>query len=244
LNFLDEKTSGIFKAKRSRSSGYILGDSHQHYIKLKIHLLKKLLEERKHTFSTLRCIDVGCGAGDAEQHISATTSEIVGVDISNFMLSMAKKNVPSKLHLVRGDCGKLPFKKDTFDMSFSLSLFHHLSSQKRLKVLMEIIRVTKPGGLIINFEHNPFNPVTRFLVKKSIIDENAELLAPNELRALYKECGIRRIKMKYVVFFPEFLSPLCHLERFLYDFPIGGQYAVLGVKATEHSEVPTYIRGR
>ena len=40
----------------------------------------------------------------------------------------------------------------------------------------------RPKGRIYIFEHNPFNPVTRWVVKHTAIDRNAVLLKPAEVR--------------------------------------------------------------
>ena len=210
----------------------VLGGAHSYYIRIKAHFLKELIKERKPS-SSLSCLDVGCGTADVEKYLQSSDFDIVGVDISNILLSKAKERDLRNFDSIEGDGLKLPFKEQTFDVCFSLSLFHHIDQSKRLKALTEITRVTKPTGLIVTFEHNPYNPVTRFLVKKCVIDENAKLLAPKELRNLYERCGIGKVNEKYVVFFPRYLSPLCFLERYLSDFPIGGQYVIWGTKAAE-----------
>lgn len=47
---------------------------------------------------------------------------------------------------VKGDINQLPFEDNSFDLSFSYNAFEHFHNPKT--ALLEIIRVTKPGGFI------------------------------------------------------------------------------------------------
>ena len=76
-----------------------------------------------------------------------------GVDISLRMLEKAKKRILKTgqknygLHL--GDCGYLPFEKDTFDVLINHYLFDILPVEEFVPILQEFKRVLKEEGRIV-----------------------------------------------------------------------------------------------
>jgi len=102
-------------------------------------------------------LDIATGTGDlAIQYAMATkASEIVGLDISSGMLSMAKKKVAhtplnEKISFVQGDSEALPFDDGRFDVisvSFGIRNFETLTHG-----LAEILRVLKKGGMFVILE--------------------------------------------------------------------------------------------
>jgi hypothetical protein len=77
-------------------------------------------------------------------------------------------------------------------------------------------------------EHNPWNPVTRAIVKRCPVDADAELLAAREAIRLIEASGFRSLRTDYFLYLPEWLfNKFGALERLLYKIPLGGQYALL-----------------
>ena len=89
-------------------------------------------------------------------------------------------------------------------------------------------RVTKRGGLVTIFEHNPYNPVSQLIVKLSPLDKNVRLLTKSKVNQLFSETGIQTVLQKYILFFPEFMSKLNYLETYMNQWPMGCQYLVAG----------------
>ncbi len=102
-------------------------------------------------------LDVATGTGDLAiqfaQNIPA--KKIIGFDISEGMLSMARKKVAnttleSKVDFIKGDGEQMPFEDCSFDVitvSFGVRNFENLE-----KGLSEILRVLKKEGLLIILE--------------------------------------------------------------------------------------------
>ncbi len=102
-------------------------------------------------------LDIATGTGDlAIQFAQQTeTAEVVGLDLSEGMLSVARKKVAQsnfreRLKFVKGDSEALPFADQSFDVitvSFGIRNFEHLE-----KGLSEIYRVLTKEGLFIILE--------------------------------------------------------------------------------------------
>src|SRR5947208_205246 len=120
-----------------------------------------------------------------------------------------------------------------YDGVTSVCVLHHIEPAARLGAVRELIRVLKPGGRLVVFEHNPFNPATRWLVARAPIDANAQLLPAAGCARLLSLSGAEHARTDYVLFFPPRLRRLWSLERFLARLPLGGQYVVVGRKPQE-----------
>jgi ubiquinone/menaquinone biosynthesis C-methylase UbiE len=101
----------------------------------------------------LRILDVGCGTGRTLSQIAAALpgSPLFGVDLSPFYLEAARgllARVP-ELSLVAENAEKLPFRDAYFDVVTSTYLFHELPRPARRRVMAELFRVLRPGGLLV-----------------------------------------------------------------------------------------------
>ncbi|HWZ21163.1 MAG TPA: bifunctional demethylmenaquinone methyltransferase/2-methoxy-6-polyprenyl-1,4-benzoquinol methylase UbiE [Cytophagaceae bacterium] len=101
-------------------------------------------------------LDVATGTGDfAIAAVKSGAKKITGVDISDQMLAVgrdkiAKLNLKDKIELLNGDSENLNFQDNLFDaviVSFGVRNFENLE-----KGMSEILRVLKPGGLLIVLE--------------------------------------------------------------------------------------------
>ena len=70
-------------------------------------------------------------------------------------------------------------------------------------------RVCRPGGLIVLFEHNPWNPLTRRAVRGCEFDRDAELLSRREASRLLSEAGVEDRRGRYILFFTAELRRYC-----------------------------------
>ncbi len=102
-------------------------------------------------------LDIATGTGDLAIKFAEKTeaSKIIGLDLSEGMLSVARKKVidttlESKINFIKGDSEALPFDENSFNaitVSFGIRNFDNLE-----KGLSEILRVLKPNGLLIILE--------------------------------------------------------------------------------------------
>lgn len=95
-----------------------------------------------------RVLDVGCGTGRllrvARRLFPA--SDLVGVDVSGGMLSVAGPATWPRLAHVQAAAERLPFADGTFDLVVSTASFRHWDDHDA--AMREIGRVLAPGGLL------------------------------------------------------------------------------------------------
>lgn len=99
-------------------------------------------------------LDVGTGTGWIAVGVAKHNSgvEVTGVDLSDEMLNVARKNAASegvgnRTKFQRGDAKGLPFGDGSFDAVFCHNMLHHLPEP--LSLVREMRRVAKKDGSII-----------------------------------------------------------------------------------------------
>lgn len=98
-----------------------------------------------------KILDLGCGTGTLCIFIKKTSPPalIIGCDGDKKILRIARaKTAPGQVELY-WHCAlayELPYAEGTFNHVFSSFLFHHLTREDKLKTLLEIWRVLRPGG--------------------------------------------------------------------------------------------------
>jgi len=98
-----------------------------------------------------RILDFGCGTGWTSIMLAQTGAEVVGVDISDSALKIAKENaqripLPASgaISFQNYDGTHLPFEDESFDLAIIFEAFHHLPNQKT--ILSELHRVLWKHG--------------------------------------------------------------------------------------------------
>nr|MDO8098693.1 methyltransferase domain-containing protein [Candidatus Njordarchaeota archaeon] len=96
-----------------------------------------------------RVLDVGTGTGKLAFAFAKRRYYVVGVDLSEDMLRVARKNNKYKnvkFELV--DATRMPFDDSYFDVSCASFLLHDMPLVLEEKTLKEMVRVTRPKGII------------------------------------------------------------------------------------------------
>jgi SAM-dependent methyltransferase len=140
---------------------------------------------------------------------------------------MLSSCAPFKVH-EQASHVELPFDDNAVDFVTAVCVYHHVHAEARALLTREIRRVLTPGGLCCIIEHNPWNPVTRAIVKRCPVDVDAELLTARSGRTLLEAAGFEPLISHYFLYLPERLfNNFSPLENMLSKIPLGGQYAIL-----------------
>lgn len=123
----------------------IYNEEEQERIKSKLTEAKRYIDTGS---SEKVALDLGCGTGNILKKLTPSFDEVVGVDISDDMLSTAisKHGDKENLELVRGKAASLPFQDEKFDLISAYSLLHHLPDFS--EPISEICRLLKEGGVL------------------------------------------------------------------------------------------------
>jgi ubiquinone/menaquinone biosynthesis C-methylase UbiE len=94
-------------------------------------------------------LDFGCGVGRITQALADHFERVVGVDISDTMISQARglNQHGDRCQYFSGDLSRFP--DATFDMVFCLYVIQHIPRSMQSDILREFVRVVKPEGLIV-----------------------------------------------------------------------------------------------
>ena len=94
-------------------------------------------------------LDVGCGNNFVTAHLDILQENITGVDYSPEMIRLARKLLP-KGHFFCREANNLAFPDNQFDRVLCYSVFHYFPDDDYSQsVINELIRVAKPGGIIL-----------------------------------------------------------------------------------------------
>ena len=90
--------------------------------------------------------DIGCGNGKNMEYLN-NNYIFIGLDFSTELLKICSNK---NLEVISANNCILPINDNSFDSCISIAVIHHLSTPElRLKAIEEIIRITKPEGLIM-----------------------------------------------------------------------------------------------
>jgi ubiquinone/menaquinone biosynthesis C-methylase UbiE len=173
-------------------------------------------------------LDVGCGDGLTATFVQKhfPSWQTTGIDISGKSIAAAEKRLIKQATFQLFDGNQIPFENDSFDIVFIAAVLHHIEFSHHQNLMQEMYRVLKSGGRLYLFEHNPLNPVTKYLVKTCVFDKDARLLNFNYAKRLLKTVHFKAIKRRFILFFPRkgIFTKLLPIEEKLGWLPLGGQY--------------------
>ena len=131
------------------NSNYFLIEQNHYFFehqKIKVEDFKKRLEEiEKVSNQKGKILDIGCGLGSFLKVAHEAGFEVFGQDVSNFCASQIKNNM--NINIFEGFLEELNLTKNFFDVVTLWDVIDH--SEEPSKLLKEIYRVLKPGGLVV-----------------------------------------------------------------------------------------------
>jgi SAM-dependent methyltransferase len=217
-----------------QSSISFTGADHEYFTQVKARHLLELASRRLGDPGALQVADIGCGVGETDRFLEGSFKHLIGLDIAPDMIERAGQRNPWAEYRSYRPSEPLPLDDESVDLSFAICVLHHVPVADRERFVAEMRRVTKPGGIVVIFEHNPWNPLTRLSVHRCEFDEGVVLLSRRRARHLLAGQRLERLESPYIVFFTRPGRRRERIERALKSVPAGAQYFVAARRTLEH----------
>lgn len=104
-----------------------------------------------------RVLDVGCGGGVPFTKYLSEQFEVIGIDISEKQIELAKKNAPNTT-LYCMDMTNLKFTNDYFDGLLAYYSIIHVPRNEQQDLLANFYRMLKPNGVALLSLHSSDDP--------------------------------------------------------------------------------------
>ena len=88
-------------------------------------------------------LDVGCGEGMLTRELAERTDHVVGIDLDEASIDLARAHATAAVEYVVGDFMTHPFEPESFDAIVSIAALHHMEPGPALARMRSLLR---PGG--------------------------------------------------------------------------------------------------
>lgn len=205
------------------------GQTVDFFTEIKAQFIVQMSRKQKAASSGINVLDLGCGYGLTDRFLIKEFPTLSGIDIAHSAVEKARVLNPTVDYKVY-DGLKLPYNDNTFDIVFTICVIHHLKLTERVNFISEMKRVLKEDGLIMIFEHNPLNYLTRYAVAHCEFDKDAVLISKTALKNILWENDLSIYEESYIIFFPFRGKLFRFMERSLTRLPWGAQYCLAAKK--------------
>jgi SAM-dependent methyltransferase len=213
----------------------LIGCSQERFLAVKLDLLLRSLDRAGLSANDpdIRFLDFGCGTGDFVNLVAQRSVRwsLEACDVSGGMLREAERRHPKLAGNVGfWDCAESTVPAGSYDLITVICVMHHIQPASWAAKLRELWNGIRPGGSLFVFEHNPRNPVTRFMVWREPIDKNAVLIDHTTMTSHLSRLDSPDVEVTNFLFFPPRVPGLRALEGRLAPLPWGGQYMARATK--------------
>jgi glycosyltransferase involved in cell wall biosynthesis len=203
----DSSESGsLYEERMFRGEGGKFVDSIERRFVTNLLKQLKLIELRN-----IKVLDVGAGGGRFTKEFFRFGFDVVALDLSKKACIDLKKKL-KEVEVINGDCEKVSFKENKFDIIFSWRTFKYVSNKS--EALLNFKKWLKNGGYLIIEMPNLYNPFYLFPYFLAPIVFNisrrkmggyfifSESVSKNGFRKKLEEVGLITIEVKGLFFFP------------------------------------------
>ena len=197
------------------------------FTRAKAHDLLRTIALHFNTTDGLNLLDVGCGIGNYHPFLTPVVGTVSGADVSRACIAKAQERNPGVSYSAY-DGDHLPYPDGKFDVAFCVCVLHHVPPDRWQHFVNEMRRVTRAGGLIVVYEHNPMHPLTRKVVHDCEFDRDAVLLTMAQSRALLEGACCADVTTRSILTLPPMGGFVGRLDTLFARLPFGSQYRAVG----------------
>lgn len=144
-------------------------------------------------------LDAGCGTGENTLHIAAMGLQVLGIDVAETALAMARDKAHSrgiKAEFVAADAFHLEHLRRKFDTVLDCGLFHSFNGEEKTEYAASLATVTKQRGTLYVLCFSDKGPETgpHPVSQKELKDKfshgwNVVSLEPDQIQTRFHEYG-------------------------------------------------------
>jgi len=137
-----------------------------------------------------KALDYGSGTGESSLFLKSLGFDVIGVDINEEMLLRAR-NIDPIGEYIKIDSGKMPFEQGVYDLVFcSFVLLEISSKEELLKILKDISRVLKKGGVFVAIVANENTYNHNWLTLNTDFEENKAPRSGQKVKIEFRDIGL------------------------------------------------------
>lgn len=125
----------------------------------------QMIRRESLSLANKQILEIGCGTGLNTQYLAQNAGQVVGLDISEEMLEVARQRISNKnARFMVGDITKAwDFKNKAFDLIVANLVLEHIEELSH--VFREAYRILNPGGTLYLAELHPYKQLNRSQAK-------------------------------------------------------------------------------
>ncbi len=146
-------------------------------------------------------IDLGTAEGRMLNSVSEAypSARCVGIEYDSSLVELSKRLYPN-LEVIQGDIQEIDFPDESFDVVTATAVMEHVPRPE--KVLGEVKRVLRPGGIVIVTVPDPFWERVAVLVRHLEDDKHQHVMNIREMCDLMRENGFKILKAQKFMLSP------------------------------------------
>lgn len=158
-----------------------------------------------------RLLEVGYGTGRFIEIMARRGHYVFGVEPSFSMISEAEKKVRSFPHvgLTKAEGAVLPFHSNLFDLVYTIRVINHTASREyAFRMVLEMVRVARPGGRVLIEFANRLRPRRRFTGTTLGVRDLERLALNHKSFRIIQIDGILIFSLTLLQYVPRFFLPM------------------------------------
>jgi len=144
-------------------------------------------------------LEVGAGPGLTTDVLRARVTRLTAVEVDDALAGSLRERLEgTNVEVVHADGTALPFESDRFDTATCFTMLHHVpSADLQDRLLAEVHRVLRPGGLPIGTDSSASDPLAELHVGDTYVPVDPGTLAGRLEAAGFNEAVVESLEGRF-----------------------------------------------